>query len=99
MVGPPGSVRRVEAASRLQPSFPQLFATVALLGFARAASFSATDLDAAPVQQPIQVDGVLDEWKTQGATFRPLVRSDPKLAAKDASAEVALRFDDDALYL
>jgi DNA-binding NtrC family response regulator/predicted ArsR family transcriptional regulator len=83
----------------LQPSFSPRFALLALLAFARGPSLSANDVDVAPVATPVRVDGVLDEWPAETTKFLTLARGDPTLPAKDASADVALRFDDDSLYL
>ncbi|MBL8841404.1 MAG: sigma 54-interacting transcriptional regulator [Planctomycetes bacterium] len=45
------------------------------------------------------VDGDLGEWSLEAADWHALPGSSSETAQKDASAEAALRFDDDALYL
>jgi DNA-binding NtrC family response regulator len=56
-------------------------------------------IDCPAATHAIEIDGRLDDWESEGALFVPLVRADASLPARDASAELALRFDEDALYL
>jgi len=56
-------------------------------------------VDCPSVVRSVRVDGQLDEWESERSAFVSLTRTDPSLPPRDLSAEVAFRFDDDALYL
>jgi DNA-binding NtrC family response regulator len=73
--------------------------SIALLAFGGAAHPGADSLDCPAANEAIRVDGDLDEWERAGARFINLTGPEPLPEKKNLSADVAARFDADALYL
>jgi DNA-binding NtrC family response regulator len=83
----------------LQLTVPQALAIVGIIALAPIEGDAPNSFDCPAAQRLTRVDGRLDDWPIEQTRFIVLRRSDPKLAEKDLSAEVAFRFDDDAMYL
>jgi DNA-binding NtrC family response regulator/HAMP domain-containing protein len=87
--------------SDLQKLAATLLAIAVLLpgGHGGAAHPGADSLDCPAATEAIRVDGDLGEWQRAGARFVNLTGPEPMPAPKNLSADVAARFDSDALYL
>jgi len=84
---------------RSQMTIPQALAIAVLVAAPGQSGERPRLIDCAAATRAIELDGRVEEWEPDLVPFLPLGRADAGLAEKDCSAEVALRFDVDALYL